>query len=155
MKVEKCTKSSFTVIGKEGSTKDGEDFIERLWEDANTHFGEISHLVKTDDEGVPVGVWGAMTDFSRSFKPWENDFSEGLYLAGAECVDGAEAPEGWVKWVIPAFEYLYTESDDDGEVFGEMLKYLEENGYELAGAVHDFTCPRTGLSYMYFPIKAL
>lgn len=155
MKVEKCTKSSFTVIGKEGSTKDGEDFIERLWEDANTHFGEISHLVKTDDEGVPVGVWGAMTDFSRSFQPWENEFSEGLYLAGAECVDGAEAPEGWVKWVIPAFEYLFTESDDDGEVFDEMLDYLRGNGYELAGAVQDFTCPRTGLSYMYFPIKAL
>ncbi|MDE6733775.1 MAG: GyrI-like domain-containing protein [Oscillospiraceae bacterium] len=155
MKVEKCTKETFTVIGKEGSTKDGEDFIERLWEDANKNFGEISHLVKSDEEGVPVGVWGAMTDFSRSFKPWENDFSEGLYLAGAECVDGAEAPEGWVKWEIPAFEYLFTESDDDGEIFGEMLKYLEENGYELAGAVHDFTCPRTGLSYMYFPIKAL
>lgn len=155
MKVEKCTKEAFTVIGKEGSTRDGEDFIERLWEDANTHFGEIAHLVKSDEEGVPVGVWGAMTDFSRSFKPWENDFSEGLYLAGAECVDGAEAPAGWVKWEIPAFEYLFTESDDDGEVFDEMLKYLEENGCKLAGAVHDFTCPRTGLSYMYFPIKRL
>ena len=155
MKVEKCTKESFTVIGKEGSTRDGEDFIEQLWEDANTHFGEIAHLVKSDDEGVPVGVWGAMSDFSRSFKPWENEFSEGLYLAGAECVDGAEAPEGWVKWVIPAYEYLVVESDDDGVVFDEMLKYLRENGLELAGAVHDFTCPRTGLSYSYFPIRKL
>lgn len=155
MKVEKCTKEAFTVIGKEGSTRDGEDFIEELWDKANTHFGEISHLVKSDDEGVPVGVWGAMSDFSRSFRPWENDFSEGLYLAGAECVDGAEAPEGWVKWVIPAYEYLVVENDDDDEVFDEMLKYIRENGLELAGAVHDFTCPRTGLSYSYFPIKAL
>lgn len=155
MKIEKCTRAAFTVIGKEGSTRDGENFIERLWEDANTHFGEIAQLVKSDDEGVPVGVWGAMSDFSRSFQPWENEFSEGLYLAGAECVDGAEAPEGWVKWVIPAYEYLVVENDDDDEVFEEMLKYLRENGYELAGAVHDFTCPRTGLSYMYFPIKAL
>lgn len=155
MKVEKCTKEAFTVIGKEGSTWDGEDFIEELWDKANTHFGEISHLVKSDDEGVPVGVWGAMSDFSRSFRPWENDFSEGLYLAGAECVDGAEAPEGWVKWVIPAYEYLVVENDDDDEVFDEMLKYIRENGLELAGAVHDFTCPRTGLSYSYFPIKAL
>lgn len=155
MKIEKCTKEAFTVIGKEGSTKDGEDFIEELWDKANTHFGEISHLVKSDDEGVPVGVWGAMSDFSRSFKPWENEFSEGLYLAGAECVDGAEAPEGWTKWVIPAYEYLVVENDDDDEVFDEMLKYIRENGLELAGAVHDFTCPRTGLSYSYFPIRKL
>lgn len=155
MKIEKCTKEAFTVIGKEGSTRDGEDFIEELWDNANTHFGEISHLVKSDHEGVPVGVWGAMSDFSRSFKPWENEFSEGLYLAGAECVDGAEAPEGWVKWVIPAYEYLVVENDDDDEVFDEMLKYIRENGLELAGAVHDFTCPRTGLSYSYFPIRKL
>lgn len=154
MKIEKCTKEAFTVIGKEGSTKDGEDFIERLWEDANTHFGEIAQLVKIDENGVPVGVWGAMSDFSRSFKPWENEFSEGLYLAGAECVDGAEAPEGWVKWVIPAYEYLYVEDEDD-DTFDEMLQYLEDNGISLAGAVHDFTCPQTGIGYMYFPIKAL
>lgn len=154
MKIEKCTKEAFTVIGKEGSTRDGEDFIERLWEEANTHFGEIAHLVKSDENGVPVGVWGAMSDFSRSFKPWENDFGEGLYLAGAECVDGAEAPEGWAKWIIPAYEYLVVENEND-DTFDEMLQYLEDNGYELAGAVHDFTCPKTGVGYMYFPIKAL
>lgn len=154
MKIEKCTKETFTIIGKEGSTRDGEDFIERLWEDANLHFGEIAHLVKSDENGVPVGVWGAMSDFSRSFKPWENEFSEGLYLAGAECVDGAEAPEGWVKWVIPAYEYLYVENESD-DTFDEMLQYLEDNGISLAGAVHDFTCPQTGVGYMYFPIRAL
>lgn len=153
MNIEKCTKEAFTVIGKEGSTNDGEGFIERLWEDANSRFGEIAHLVKADENGVPIGVWGAMSDFSRSFKPWE-DFSEGLYLAGAECVDGAEAPEGWVKWTIPAFEYLYAECESD-DTFDEMLQYLEDNGITLAGAVHDFTCPQTGKSYMYFPVKRL
>ena len=153
MKIEKCTKKSFTVIGKEGSTRDGEDFIEELWEDANEHFAEIAHLIKMDENGVPVGVWGAMSDFSRLFKPWE-DFSEGLYLAGAECVDGSEAPEGWVKWVIPAYEYLVIENDDD-DVFDEMLRYLNDNGLSLAGAVHDFTCPQTGVGYMYFPIRVL
>lgn len=153
MNIEKCTKEAFTVIGKEGSTKDGESFIERLWEEANSRFGEIASLVKTDKNGVPLGVWGAMSDFSRSFKPWEN-FSEGLYLAGAECVDGAEAPEGWVKWTIPAYEYLYVECESD-DTFDEMLQYLEDNGISLAGAVHDFTCPQTGKSYMFFPIKAL
>lgn len=37
----------------------------------------------------------AMSDFSRSFQPWEEGFRKGLYLAGVECVDRAEAP-GWM-----------------------------------------------------------
>lgn len=32
MKIEKCKKNSFTVIGKEGATTDGADFIQKLWE---------------------------------------------------------------------------------------------------------------------------
>lgn len=153
MKIEKCTKSAFTVIGKEGSTKDGEGFIQRLWEEANTHFGEIAQLAKKDENGAPCGIWGAMSDFSRSFKPWEN-FSEGLYLAGAECEDGSEAPDGWVKWVIPSYEYFYVECESES-TFPDMIQYLKENDIPLAGAVHDFTCPQTGKSYMFFPIKRL
>lgn len=153
MNIERITKPDFTVIGKEGSTKDGEGFIGRLWEDANSHFGEIAHLAKKDENGVPHGVWGAMSDFSRSFKPWEN-FSEGLYLAGAECEDDAEAPEGWTKWTIPAYEYLRVECENEN-TFADMIRYLDENGFTLAGSVHDFTCPQTGKSYMLFPIKKL
>lgn len=153
MKIERCTKNAFTVIGKEGSTKDGEGFIGRLWEEANSRFGEIARLVKKDESGDMCGIWGAMSDFSRSFKPWK-DFSEGLYLAGAECKDGAEAPDGWVKWVIPAYEYLYVECESEN-TFSDMILYLKDNDIALAGAVHDFTCPRTGKAYMFFPIKRL
>lgn len=94
MKVEKCIKSSFTVIGKEGSTNDGNEFIQNLWENANSNYSEIEHLAKKNENGKLCGVWGAMSDFSRSFNPWENNFSQGLYLAGLECVDDAEAPKG-------------------------------------------------------------
>ena len=153
MKIERCTKNAFTVIGKEGSTKDGEGFIGRLWEEANYRFGEIACLVKKDESGAMCGIWGAMSDFSRSFKPWK-DFSEGLYLAGAECKDGAEAPDGWVKWVIPAYEYLYVECESEN-TFSDMILYLKDNDIALAGAVHDFTCPRTGKAFMFFPIKRL
>ena len=69
MKVEKCIKESFVVIGKEGSTLDGEGFIQRLWIDANSHFGEIQHLAKKDENGNISGIWGAMSDFSHSFYP--------------------------------------------------------------------------------------
>lgn len=154
MEMERCKKESFTVIGKEGSTEDGVGFLERLWEAANTRFMEIAHLAKRDEEGNIAGIWGAMSDFSRSFQPWEAGFSSGLYLAGVECVDGAEAPEGWTKWVIPGYEYLYTVNENTN-TFPEALRYLQEQGLSLAGAVHDFHCPQTGKDYMFFPVAKL
>ncbi|MDE6747275.1 MAG: GyrI-like domain-containing protein [Oscillospiraceae bacterium] len=153
MELKKCTKESFAVIGKEGSTDSGEGFIQRLWEDANSHFNEVQHLAKKDDEGNIVGIWGAMSDFSRSFMPWEDGFTRGLYLAGVECDVAAEAPEGWTKWVIPGYEYIYAESEED--TFPKVIRYLQDNGMELAGAVHDFTCPKTGNGYMFFPVKRI
>lgn len=154
MKIENCLKESFTVIGKEGSTDDGPGFIQNLWADANSHFAEVAHLVKNEGNGNLAGIWGAMTDFSRSFLPWEDGFSKGLYLAGVECVDGADAPKGWTKWVVPGFEYLRAECDHD-TVFRDMIEWLQEHNMTLAGAVHDFTCPQTGKNYMYFPIRRI
>ena len=153
MKINKCMKESFVVIGKEGATLDGENFIQKLWNDANSHFEEIQHLAKKDEDGNIIGIWGAMSDFSHSFHPWE-DFNQGLYLAGVECNDGAEAPKGWTKWRIPAYEYIFTESESDA-IFPEVMEYMRENDIPLVGAVHDFTCPQTGKNYMYFPIRKL
>ncbi|MBP3637728.1 MAG: GyrI-like domain-containing protein [Clostridia bacterium] len=150
--MERITKPGFTVIGKEGSTRDGDGFIQRLWADANSHFGEIAPLAKMEN-GQLCGVWGAMSDFSRTFQPWEENFTQGLYLAGAECRDDAEPPTGWVKWVIPGYEYLRVESSPDA--FPATLAYMEQHGLSLAGAVHDFTDPATGKEYMLFPIRRL
>lgn len=80
MKLEKCIKESFIVIGKEGSTNDGTGFIEELWKNANSNFIEVAHMSKKDDNGNLLGVWGAMSDFSRSFDPWQNGFSQGHIL---------------------------------------------------------------------------
>ena len=154
MKIEKCSMESFVVIGKEGSTLDGEGFIQRLWEDANSHFDEVQHLAKKDEDGKLLGIWGVMSDLSRSFQPWEDNFTKGLYLAGVQCEEGAEAPAGWTKWTVPGYEYLYAECDG-GDTFGQVLAYMKENKLELAGAVHDFTCPETGKNYMFFPISVL
>lgn len=154
MKLEKRIKSSFSVIGKEGSTLDGQGFIQKLWEEANSHFSEIQPLAKKDENADLAGIWGAMSDLSRSFMPWEENFSKGLYLAGIECMDGAQAPEGWTKWTIPGYEYLRAEVES-GNTFSEVLDYLKENNIALVGAVHDFTCPSNGKSYMYFPIRMI
>ncbi len=153
MDMQEITKPSFSVIGKEGSTEEGEGFIGRLWAEANGHFHEIAHLAKKDASGNLVGIWGAMSDFSRSFAPWEDGFAKGLYLAGVECRDDAEPPEGWVKWTIPGSSYICVENTEGA--FGQGLAYLQENGLSLAGAVHDFTCPRTGKGYLFFPIRRL
>lgn len=154
MKIEKCIKESFVVIGKEGSTLDGNDFIQKLWEDANSHFGEVQQLAKKDEHGNIVGIWGAMSDYTRSFKPWTDNFSKGLYLAGVECDDNAEAPEGWTKWVVPGYEYIYTECEDDN-TFVQVINYISKNDLTLVGAVHDFICPETGKNYMFFPIRII
>ena len=154
MNINKCIKESFVVIGKEGSTKDGEGFIQLLWEDANAHFSEVAALAKKDEQGNLLGIWGAMSDFSHSFHPWEEGFSQGLYLAGVECENSAEAPAGWTKWTIPGYEYVYVECEG-GDTFPNTLAYLAENQLTLAGAVHDFTCPETGKNYMFFPIRKL
>lgn len=153
MKINKCVKESFAVIGKEGSTLDGENFIQKLWDDANSHFAEVQHLAKKDENGNIGGIWGAMSDFTRSFNPWE-DFNKGLYLAGVECNDEAEAPEGWVKWTIPGYEYVYAECEND-DTFPKVIEYMKDNDIPLVGAVHDFTCPQTGKNYMFFPIRKL
>ena len=154
MKIEKCTKDAFVVIGKEGSTLDGQGFIQKLWTDANSHFSEVQPLAKKDENGNLVGIWGAMSDCSHSYKPWEENFSKGLYLAGVECVDDAEAPEGWTKWKIPGYEYLYAEVESES-TFLIVLDYMNTNNIVLAGAVHDFTCPLDGKNYMFFPIRTI
>ena len=154
MNLERCIKPSFSLIGKEGSTSDGQGFIQKLWEDANSHFAEVQPLAKKDENGNLVGVWGAMSDFSRSFRPWEDHFTKGLYLAGVECVDGAKAPDGWTKWTIPSYEYLCVEVESEN-TFADTLNHMTANGISLVGAVHDFTCPSSGKNYMYFPVRKI
>lgn len=154
MKVKRLIKESFSVIGIEGSSLDGEGFVQRCWKEANLRFEEIKHLAKKDENGNFAGFWGAMSDLSHSFKPWENDFTEGLYLAGAECSEDAEAPEGWVKWKVPGYEYIVIECENDS-TFKEGLCYLKEQGLSLSDAVHDFTCPETGKNFLFFPIHKI
>lgn len=147
----KVVKRTFAVIGKMGSTADGEGFIQKLWDDANGHFDEVAHLAKRDAGGALVGIWGAMSDFSLSFRPWEDNFRRGLYLAGVECVDHAEAPDGWTRWVIPSYEYMVVE--DHPGAFEAAIEQLSEAGIPLAGAVHERIDPATGRVCLYFPVR--
>jgi len=84
---------AFSVIGKEGASQEGEGFVQKLWQDTNSHFDEIAHLAKRSEEGL-AGFWGLMTGPKREFEPWEDNFTKGLYLAGVETEDNALAPQG-------------------------------------------------------------
>lgn len=147
-------KQTFIVIGKAGSTNDGKGFIQQLWCQANASFDQVSHLAKRNPDGSLCGVWGAMSDFSGSFLPWTDGFTKGLYLAGVECRDDAAPPQGWVKWVIPGFEYLCIPNASP-DAFSKMIAHLNSKNIPLAGAIQEFTCPQTGKSELWFPIKKL
>ncbi|MGD1823011.1 MAG: AraC family transcriptional regulator [Pleomorphochaeta sp.] len=154
MKIEKCIKKTFSVMGKQGSTNDGDSFIEKLWIRANTNFPEVADIAKKDEKGNLIGVWGLMSDFSHSFKPWEENFSKGLYLAGVE-IDNNQPPiENWVKWSVPSFEYLCVEVENEN-TFNDVINYMKENQIELVGAVHDFRDSINNKNYMYFPIRKI
>ena len=152
--MERIIKPAFAVIGMEGSTADGHGFIPALWETANSRFGEVAALEKTREDGSLCGIWGAMSDMNRSFRPWEEGFTRGLYLAGVEVRDDAQPPQGWVRWDIPGFEYIRVENNAP-DVFPRTLDAIAAEGLTLAGAVHDFTDPATGKAYMLFPIRKL
>lgn len=154
MDIQKTKKNSFCVIGKEGSTIEGHGFIQKLWQNANDNFSQIKDLAKRDENGNVLGMWGVMSDMSHSFMPWEENFSKGLYLAGIECDKDAQAPDGWVKWIIPGYEYIYVECTTQN-TFLDVIQYMKEHDIPLVGAAHDFTCPTTKKSYMFFPIEKL
>lgn len=147
---------SFAVIGKEGSFKEGKGFVGKLIGRASESFSEVSMLGSKDEEGAYLGFWGLMSDFSRSFKPWGNHFSEGLYLYGVECPLEAKAPSGWTKWIAPENDYLVNEVTPETyeKIFGGTVYYeIPFEGYKLCGACFDFTDPKTQKSYIYFPVK--
>ena len=110
MEYKIVNKPAFSVIGRQGSTEDGEGFIARLWQEANENFPEVAALAKRGPEGSFAGFWGLMSDEGMNFMPWEDGFTRGLYLAGVEAEDSAKAPEGWVKWDAPAREYMVAPS---------------------------------------------
>lgn len=150
-------KDAIALIGREGRGDGarGGQWVPPLWRDLQLHMEEIASLVKREPDGRPSGIWGAMSDTGRRFRPWED---EGLYLAGVEVDPAAEAPAGWAKWVIPAAEYLVVSCTPQtyGAVFQRTLLHtLPENGCELAGAVHERYDPQAtdGGMTLYFPVR--
>ena len=140
MEIRIVTKPAFTVIGKEGRgpAGNGAGWIAPLWAEANAQFAEIEPLAKRTESGQFAGFWGAMSSVDRTFHPWED---EGLYLAGCEAKDDAQAPQGWTRWRVPGYEFATVRCNQStyGKAFALVLEeYFPQNGLSLAGAVHEF-----------------
>ena len=82
MEIEIIDLPAITVIGKEGLCTADKNIAQQLWQEADAHFHEVAALGKKNPDGTYVGFWGAMSDESRSFRPWTHRFTRGLYLAG-------------------------------------------------------------------------
>ena len=144
------------IIGKEGLCTKEKNVAQDLWQQATSDFHEIAELGMKNADGSFVGFWGAMSDETLSFLPWTDDFSRGLYLAGVEVYEDTAAPDGWVKWVMPARKYLVTKVAPESyrETFDTVIHSLiQKPGMKLTGAVCDFTEPATGQNKLFFPVE--
>ena len=157
MEIVTGERPALSLIGMEGKAEPGHNPAPALWEAANARFDEVEGLALRDENGVPVGVWGAMSDLSRQFLPWEDGFSRGLYLAGVQVPPDVPPPEGWAKWTLPASAYLRVKAEGDyAAAFRAGLDELARRGLSLAGAVQE--CQRMaegGQLYLFFPFKRL
>jgi hypothetical protein len=149
--------NAFSVIGKLGSTKGNkEGFIKELINETNSNFADIKNLAK---EGF-TGEWGLMSSFKEDLSPWENNFSEGLYLYGVECdpsIKKEDIPVGWVKWDVPSRDYVRAKVDDLKNylnIFRSHVYFLlAYNGLTLSGAAFDFHDNKENADYIYFPVE--
>ena len=157
MELVTCELPAFSVIGLEGKAEPGDNLAPALWAAANARFGEVEALALRDENGVPVGFWGAMSDLSRQFLPWTDGFCRGLYLAGVQTPPDALAREGWTKWTLPAFACLRVRVEGDcAAAFRAGLEELGRRGLSLAGAVQECQRPAEGGQlYLFFPFKRL
>lgn len=146
------------VIGKEGLCTKEKNIAADLWQQANSHFGEVASIGMKEADGAYVGFWGLMSDETMSFRPWTEDFSRGMYLAGIEVYSDTPVPEGWTKWIMPARKYLVADVTPDiyNGVFSDMIhKTIPAQNMRLSGAVCDYIEPRSGKSKLFFPVEEL
>src|SRR5574344_703251 len=157
MKFRLIHKSAFQVIGKEGSTDEGEGFIKKLYLDLEKHFTDIEPFVKKV-KGKVEGQYGLMSDFAYKFKPWEENFTKGLYLAGPVLSSkGLDHDiKGFKVWSVKEQDYFEVELEKDDnyqEVFNHFVYYqIPFEMKTLSGAAFDYYSFSKQKQYILFPV---
>ena len=156
IQVEIIEKGKITIIGKmgQGTTSSDVNWIQELWDEANEHFNELGSLVKVEEDGTFAGFWVVLSDIDNNFLPWD---WQGKYLAGCEVKEDSEAPEGWTKWVLPAFKYLSVKCNhnnyDDAVSYMNNI-YIPKHKYKIIGAMQEYYDQKSvdGSFNLLFPI---
>jgi len=139
MDFEKVKKESFAVIGKEGPVS-GNDYEEELWDMVRDGFMEV----------WPLNKGGAQ----QSTNMWSLHSADGkLFLAGIEVEDDSVAPEGWTKWVVPAYEYIQVKNQIGAEESAKT--WLSGNNLELVGPVLRVSNLMDMTDTLCFPVKKI
>ncbi len=147
MSYKTLKKPAITLIGKVTPIKNGSGQIAKAWGEVSSNLTQLAPLIKYTERGK-MSVWGAMTDSDSSLE-WQERFEIGLFLAGVECIDSAEAPEGWAKWVLPESEYVVAPRSAD---ITEVCDFIEASGMRLSGGICDHT-EEDGRAVRYYPVE--
>lgn len=148
----------FTVIGKEGRglASEAASWVPELWELANRDFAELAQTM-SETPVEAVELWGLMSDANHWLDPWQET---GRYLAGMQVPNDVTEPIDWVKWVIPAMEYLVVKTNEANlEMMTEKMfeDILPQEKVQLVGAIQEHYLPtfEAGEVELYFPIRIL
>ncbi|HPJ86040.1 MAG TPA: AraC family transcriptional regulator, partial [Bacillota bacterium] len=76
-----------------------------------------------------------------------------LFLAGIEVEDDSVAPEGWTKWVVPAYEYIQVKNQIGAEESAKT--WLSGNNLELVGPVLRVSNLMDMTDTLCFPVKKI
>ena len=57
-----------------------------------------------------------------------------MCIRDRECIDNAEAPDGWTKWIIPSYEYIVVENHKGA--FEETIRQMNEHGISPVSYTH-------------------
>ena len=109
MKIEKRIKETFVVIGKEGSTMDGQGFIQKLWENANSHYSEVQSLAKKDENGKFIRRERFCGNCSRSFYVGEHVEQTDIKAKFEDGILKVYVPKKEAKPVVEEKKYITIE----------------------------------------------
>jgi AraC family transcriptional regulator len=144
------SKAAFTIVGMKYRGKNEKNEIPQLWDQFMTREGEIEEKLN------PHLCYGVEDNFDENTHEFD-------YVAAFEVPGDAEAPEGMVKWEVPAQSYaVFTCTlPTIREAYDTAYRsWLPQSGYQRAAGPEfelydqDFD-PRVPSSkmYLYIPIK--
>lgn len=86
MRIDFVKLPEIAVIGKEGFCTSEENQVQKLWNEANSHFDEVAALGMRYPDGTYVGFWGVMSDEADPFFPGRMSLKEVFTQLGLKLI---------------------------------------------------------------------